>query len=496
MAKLITEPSITFNEVNMIPRRKRTFAPGEVVTLRTPLIKYVKGKESSLYLNIPMSSAIMQSVSGPDLAIALARQGGVSFIFCSQSIESQVEMVRTVKKFKAGFVKSDSNLPPTATLEDAIRLTEKTQHSTIAITESGEANSKLLGILTDKDYWTHKDPLDSKVQEYMTPLDKLIWGTEGITLEEANNILWKSKKGCLPILNKEGRLVSLVFRGDYDSSKDNPLALVDKNKWDYKERVPALIEGGVDVLCFDTSDAFSDDIVNAAHWIRSNFSDILLGGGNIVAADAFDCLSREAGLDFIKVGIGGGSICKTTPTKGIGRGQATAVYDCVQARDKFFEETGIYVPVCSDGGVIMDSQVTKALALGADFVTLGRYFARCEESPNPKENRNGTIMKPYWGEGSIRAQNWQRYSDTPIKKLEVEEGIDGWVPYAGFLKDVVEDTLKNVRFTMRSNLGSLNLDEMHRNAILERRSEDSIREGDPHDIIMNEPVSTYKSKTW
>ncbi|MBE6779255.1 MAG: IMP dehydrogenase [Ruminococcaceae bacterium] len=495
MAIFINEPSHTFNEYLLIPGYSSSECIPANVSLKTPLVKYRRGEESAITMNIPMVSAIMQSVSGDRLAVALATEGGVSFIYGSQSVEDEAAMVARAKNYKAGFVKSDSNLSPEDTLADVIALKEQTGHSTVAVTEDGTADGRLVGIVTGRDYRvTRMDPA-VKVKEFMTPLDKLVIAKEGTTLKEANDIIWDNKLNSLPIVDEEGRLVYFVFRKDYEKHKQNPNELLDASKRyvvgagintrDYAERVPALVEAGADVLCIDSSEGFSEWQKRTIDWIRSRYGDtVKVGAGNVVDADGFRFLA-EAGADFIKVGIGGGSICITRETKGIGRGQATALIEVCAERDRYFEETGVYVPVCSDGGIVYDHHITLALAMGADFVMLGRYFARFDESPTNKVNIGGTYYKEYWGEGSNRARNWMRYDLGGDKKLSFEEGVDSYVPYAGSLKDNVALSLSKVRSTM-CNCGALSIPELQKNAKLTLVSATSIVEGGAHDVIQKE----------
>ena len=501
MATFINEPSHTFNEYLLIPGYSSSECVPANVSLRTPLVKFRKGEESPIMMNIPMVSAIMQAVSGDRLAVALATEGGVSFIYGSQSIEDEAAMVSRAKSYKAGFVVSDSNLKPDDTLADVIALKERNGHSTMPVTEDGTGTGKLLGIVTSRDYRVSRMSPDVKVEEFMTPFDKLIWAKEGTSLKEANDIIWDHKLNSLPIISEDGRLCYLVFRKDYDSHKQNPNELLDAHKRyivgagintrDYKERIPALLEAGADVLCIDSSEGFTDWQKFTIEWVRENYGDsVKIGAGNVVDADGFRFLA-ECGADFVKVGIGGGSICITRETKGIGRGQATALIDVCAERDRYFEETGIYVPVCSDGGIVYDHHITLALAMGADFVMLGRYFARFDESPSNKVSLNGTYYKEYWGEGSARARNWQRYDLGGDAKLSFEEGVDSYVPYAGSLKDNVAISLSKVRSTM-CNCGALTIPELQKKAKLTLVSSTSIVEGGAHDIIQKDSSATIK----
>ena len=501
MAYYFSEPSHTFNEYLLVPGYSSAECMPANVSLRTPIVKYKKGEKSALYANIPMVSAIMQAVSDDRMAIALAQEGGISFIFGSQSIESEAAMVSRVKNYKAGFIVSDSNVKPDTTLEEVLKLKERTGHSTMAVTDDGTANGKLLGIVTSRDYRVSRMERSVKVEEFMTPFDKLITAPADTSLKIANDIIWDNKLNSLPLVDDKQHLVYMVFRKDYDSHKANSLELLDEHKRyvvgagintrDYAERVPALVEAGADVLCIDSSEGFSEWQSRTLSWVRAKYGDsVKVGAGNVVDREGFRFLA-EAGADFIKVGIGGGSICITREQKGIGRGQATALIEVAAARDEYFEETGIYRPICSDGGIVHDYHCTLALAMGADFLMLGRYFSRFDESPTNKVNINGSYMKEYWGEGSARARNWQRYDMGGDKKLSFEEGVDSYVPYAGSLKDNLGLTLSKVRSTM-CNCGSLSIPEFQKKAKITLVSATSIVEGGAHDVVLKETSSTSK----
>ena len=501
MATFINEPSHTFNEYLLIPGYSSSECIPANVSLRTPLVKFRKGEEPAISLNIPMVSAIMQAVSGDRLAVALATEGGISFIYGSQSVEDEAAMVKKAKDYKAGFVRSDSNITPDSTLADILALKEKTGHSTVAVTDDGTPDGRLVGIVTSRDYRVSRMSPELKVKEFMTPFENLITAPEGTSLKEANDIIWDHKLNTLPIISEDGRLVNMVFRKDYDTHKQNPNELLDQHKRylvgagintrDYAERVPALVEAGADVLCIDSSEGFSEWQKLTIEWIREKYGDtVKVGAGNVVDAEGFRFLA-ECGADFVKVGIGGGSICITRETKGIGRGQATALIDVCAERNKYFEETGIYVPICSDGGIVYDHHMTLALAMGADFIMLGRYFARFDESPSARVSINGTYYTEYWGEGSARAKNWQRYDLGGDKKLSFEEGVDSYVPYAGSLKDNVAISLAKVKSTM-CNCGALNIPELQKKAKLTLVSATSIVEGGAHDVIQKEKDTTMK----
>ena len=494
MANILEGMSHTFSEYLLIPGYTDENCIPANVSLKTPLVKYRPDEEESpITLSIPMVSAIMQSVSDDKMAIALAKEGGLSFIYGSQSIEDEAAMVARVKGYKAGFVVSDSNLRPSDTLADVLELVERNGHNTLAVTDDGTANGKLLGIVTGRDYRVSRMSTDLAVSEFMTPIDKLVTAPADTTLKAANDIIWDHKLNSLPLVDEDGHLVYLVFRKDYAQHKENPLEVLDEQKryivgagintLDYETRVPALVEAGADVLCIDSSEGYSCWQKQTLEFIRSKYGDsVKVGAGNVVDRDGFMFLA-EAGADFIKIGIGGGSICITREQKGIGRGQASAVIEVAAARDEYFEKTGVYIPICSDGGIVHDYHMTLALAMGADFLMLGRYFARFDESPTSKLNVNGTIVKEYWGEGSNRARNWQRYDLGGKSKLSFEEGVDSYVTYAGPLHDNVEKSLYKVKSTM-CNCGVTTIPDLQRDAKITLVSATSIVEGGYHDVTL------------
>ena len=495
MAIYVKEPSRTFNEYLLIPGFSSKECMVENVSLKTPIVKFKKGEKPAIEANIPLVSAVMQAVSDDKMAVALAKEGGISFIFGSQPIESQAAMVRRAKSHKAGFVRSDSNLRPDQTLTDVLNIKARTGHSTIAVTEDGTAEGKMVGLVTSRDYRVSRMDPNTKVSEFMTPFEKLICGKDGCTLSEANDMIWEHKLNALPIVDDNQRLTHFVFRKDYDTHKSNPNEVLDEQKRyivgagvntrDYEERIPALVEAGVDVLCIDSSEGYSEWQADTIAWVRERYGDtVKIGAGNVVDADGFNYLA-EAGADFVKIGIGGGSICITREQKGIGRGQASAVIEVAEARDEYFKKTGIYVPICSDGGIVYDYHMTLALAMGSDFIMLGRYFARFDESPTAKLHINGTYVKEYWGEGSNRARNWQRYDLGGDPRMKFEEGVDSYVPYAGSLHDNVNLTLTKVKSTM-CNCGCLSIPELQEKAKITLVSATSIVEGGAHDVILRE----------
>ncbi|MEU4805024.1 IMP dehydrogenase [Actinosynnema sp. NPDC023587] len=458
MVEIVPGVSRTFNEFLLLPNRTTAECTPDQVHLGTSLVRHAVGAPSSIRLSVPFTSAIMQAVSSPGLAVALARSGGLSFLHHNQSVEDQADAVRFVKNFKAGFVVSDTTVRPTDALRHLVGLMKATGHNTAAVTEDGSPHGRFVGLVTDRDFHPDRHDLGLAVGDRMRPVDALTCGKEGITLSEANTTLWEERLDCLPVVDGTGHLQHLVFRSDYAEHKQFPGAVVDAakrfrvgagvNTHDYRDRVPALVAAGADVLCLDSSDGYSDWQAEALRWVKREFPEVPIGGGNVVDGGAFEFLA-DAGADFVKVGIGGGSICITRDQKGIGRGQASAVLDVAQARAAYAQRTGEYVPICSDGGLLHDYHMALALAMGADFVMMGRYFARFDQSPGKKVRIGGSVFKEYWGEGSSRARNWQRY-DQGEDTLHFEEGVDGYVPYVGDLGDALALTVAKIKATMAS----------------------------------------------
>ena len=492
MAFYYEKESRTFNEYLLVPGYSSADGVLANVSLKVPLVKHMRGEKPCIELNVPLVSAIMQSVSDDKMAIALAREGGISFVFVSQSIESQAAMVRRAKNYKAGFVQSSLNVRPDQVLADILKFKQETGYTTVAVTEDGTTSGKFIGLVTGMDYRVTRMSPDTPVSEFMTPVKNLVTAQEGTTLSQCNDIIWDNKLTVLPITDQDGRLASFVFRKDYDSHKENKLGLFDESKrylvgagvntHDYKERIPALVEAGADVLCIDSSEGYSEWQKRVLDFVEKYGDTVKIGAGNVVCREGFRFLA-ESGADFVKVGIGGGAICITREAKGIGRGQATSIMEVAAARNDYFKETGIYVPICSDGGIVHDYHITIALAMGADFCMQGRYFARFDESPTKRVNIGGNYMKEYWGEGTERARNWQRYEGGGA--LPFEEGVDAYVPYAGSLRDNLNITLSKIKATM-CNCGALTIAEFQDKARLTRVSPSSIIEGGAHDVYLKD----------
>jgi IMP dehydrogenase len=480
--KILDETSRTLSEYLLIPGLTTEECTPDNVDLEAPLVRHKVGEAPEIRIATPMVSAIMQAVSSPTMAVALAQTGGLSFIHQNQRIEEQAAEVLAVKRHKAGFRTSEVAVAPTTPLGEVARLLAEAEQGVAVVTETGETDGEFRGIISLEDFHLERHGASESAASRMRAGDGLVTASATVSLSEANELIWQHHLDVLPVV-EDGRVVSLVLKRDYQAHKTFNNASVDGakrlrvgagiNSRDYKDRIPALTEAGADVLCLDSSDGYSEYQAKTLEFAQEKYGDsVFVGAGNVVDGRAFRYLA-DAGAAFVKVGIGGGAICTTRAQKGIGRGQASALLDVVEERDAYAEETGVYVPLCCDGGLLNDSHMALALAMGTDFIMLGRYFARLDESPSRKVQIGGQWYKEYWGEGSRRAQNAARYGQRG--QMVFEEGVDGYVPYAGSLYDNVERTRAKLKSTMIS-CGSTNLRDFHRDAVLVPVSAESFKQ--------------------
>ncbi|HGY55240.1 MAG TPA: IMP dehydrogenase [Caldithrix abyssi] len=493
--KVYYEPSRTLMEFRLLPGLTTEESAIYNISLRTPLV-YSSDENSKYFLNIPIVSAAMQSVSGVRMGIELARLGGVAFIYCSQSVGQQADMIRQIKKHKAGFVPPET-VSPDMPIRQLYELTRKRGYNTFPVVDE---KGRLLGIITKNDYDV-KPHGDLQVQERMVPRSELTVGVNIENIKEANTLLRETHQSVLPIVDDDDKLLYLVFRKDIRNHLDNPYEVLDEHKrllttaaintHDYEQRVPALVEAGADVLAIDSSDGHSVFQARTLQWIHKNYPDVPVIGGNIITEEGFDYLV-EHGARAVKVGMGGGSICITQEQKGTGRGLATSIIKVAEARDRYYQRSGRYIPIVADGGIVSSKDVVVALALGADYVMMGRFFARMDESPTEKVTIKNQVMKPYWGEGSARAREWK---EARYNQMLFVEGVEGFVQYAGKLRDNLPEALAKIKASM-SSVGAANIKELHEKAELEVVSALSIREGQPHDIYLPGSESNYNAIQW
>jgi IMP dehydrogenase len=496
--RILDEVSRSLNEFLLIPGLTGEECTPANVDLSAPLVRHRVEEEAPLRVALPLCSAIMEAVSSPRMAVALAQAGGVAFIHQNQPVEQQARDVRSVKRHKAGFRASDLNVKPSATLGEVARLLRDAEQEVAVVTSDGTADGTFLGLIGPGDFHPQRHPLDRPAEDRMRLAADLVTAAPDISLSEANSILWDRRLDVLPVVADDGRLVSLVQRKDYELHKRFAIESVDGRKRflvgagintrDYEERVPALVDAGADLLCIDSSDGFSAWQRKTMEFAAGRYGDrVHVGAGNVVDGRGFRYLA-EAGAAFVKVGIGGGSICTTREQKGIGRGQASALLDVVAERDAYAAQTGVYVPVYCDGGVLSDKDMAIALAMGTDVIMMGRYFARTEESPSRKVRVGGQLYKEYWGEGSARAQNAARYGQQE-RDLAFPEGVDGLVPYAGSLYDNVATTIAKLKATMVS-CGATTLPEFHETAVLTIISPASAVQNSAEVTLRDRPVDT------
>jgi IMP dehydrogenase len=485
MAKLTQETSTTFREHILLPRCTSLESDIRSVDLSTRLTH-------DLHLHVPFMSAAMEAVSGDRLAIALAQLGGLSVLPAGNvPVELQLEYLRAVKRFKAGFVESVITVSDDTPIEKLIELERTSGYSTFPVVD---AEGRLAGLITEKKYNPATDK-DLPVRERMLPLDKLVVGRHGISLSEANRLIFESGIGVLPVIDTDQKLRSVVFFRDLKHTHLYPLAAVDSHKRlqaavavsthpEDQERAAALVHEGADVLIVDASDGFSEYMKDTVKRLKTLGVPVV--AGNIVDAAGFDYLV-ESGADAVKVGIGSGSICTTRRVKAIGRGQATAVHQVALARERHLARTGRYIPVISDGGIEGTGDMAVALALGADILMMGKYFAGFEESPTNSFAKRLPVLfsgqmaevevtvKPYWGEASPRAKNVRRYQQDDPRSFVIE-GEEGYVLYKGTLHKNLPRDLQAIRGTL-SSCGCHDLRDFYTNVEVERQTVDSQREG-------------------
>ncbi len=484
MAKVLQNPSHSLKEFRILPGYTPTDGNAPNVDLKTRLCR--KGSDF-IRINTPFLSAAMQAVTGVEMAIALAQLGGIGILPVSQPTDEQCAKVGQVKRFKAGFQTNIVTLSPDQPIAAVAHIIRDTGYTTFPVTQSGEFHDKLIGILTDKDFDERRD-LECTVGERMKT--DVQYGTEVTELRAANDLMIRYGRGFLPILSKEGILQTVVFKKDLDKHLRHPNESIDDLKRllvgaaisthpEDRERVQALIEHDVDVLVIDASDGHTEYQREMIKYVKKQ-GDTPVIGGNIVTAEGFRFLV-EAGADAVKVGMGIGSGCTTQEVKATGRGQGTTLMEVGAARDQWQADVGAYIPLVADGGISGPAEMSIALALGADTIMMGNFFARYTESQGSlMRNAAGEIVKEYWMEGSMRAHNMRRYAQT--KENFFEEGISGYVPHVGSIFDKLPTVIQMLRATL-ATAGCRTVDQLHANAVLEMQSPSALMDSKIHDIV-------------
>ena len=482
MGQIIGE-GITFDDVLLVPAYSQVI-PNEI-DVSTYLTKKIK-------LNIPLMSAGMDTVTEHRMAIAMARQGGIGIIHKNMSIEAQAEEVDKVKRSENGVITDPFSLSPDHTLKDADDLMAKFRISGVPITEG----RKLVGIITNRDLKFETD-FTKKIRESMTS-ENLITAKEGITLEEAKQILAKARKEKLPIVDDDYNLKGLITIKDIENTIKYPLAAKDEQgrllcgaavgiTANVLERVDALVKAKVDVVVLDSAHGHSENVLRCVRMIKESYPDVQVIAGNVATGDATKALI-EAGVDAVKVGIGPGSICTTRVVAGIGVPQISAIMDCYAVA----KEYGI--PIIADGGIKYSGDITKAIAAGGNVCMMGSMFAGCDESPGTFELFQGRKYKVYRGMGSIAAMengSKDRYFQTNAKKL-VPEGVEGRVAYKGLVEDTVFQLLGGLRSGM-GYCGCPTIEELKERGKFVKISAASLKESHPHDIHITKEAPNYST---
>ena len=480
MAQIIAE-GITFDDVLLVPAYSQVI-PNQV-DVSTWLTKKIR-------LNIPLMSAGMDTVTEHRMAIAMARQGGIGIIHKNMSIQAQADEVDKVKRSENGVITDPFSLSPDHTLADADSLMAKFRISGVPITEG----KKLVGIITNRDLKFETD-FSKKIKECMTS-ENLVTAKEGITLEEAKQILGKARKEKLPIVDDDFNLKGLITIKDIEKAIKYPLAAKDSQgrllcgagvgiTANVLERVEALVNAHVDVIVLDSAHGHSQNVINCVKMIKEKYPDLQIIAGNVATYEGTKALI-EAGADAVKVGIGPGSICTTRVVAGIGVPQITAIMEAYRASKEYG------VPIIADGGIKYSGDITKAIAAGGSCCMMGSMFAGCEESPGDFELYQGRKYKVYRGMGSIAGMengSKDRYFQTNAKKL-VPEGVEGRVAYKGLVEDTVFQLLGGLRSGM-GYCGVKSIEELKEKGRFVKISAASLKESHPHDIQITKEAPNY-----
>ena len=480
---------LSFDDVLLVPAASDVL-PSQVDT-STQLTNNIR-------LNIPVCSAAMDTVTDSNLAIAIAREGGIGFIHRNFSLEEQLNEVDRVKRSESGMIEDPITLPPDRPIKDALELMKRYHISGIPITKQG----RLVGIITNRDL-KYPENLDQPINERMTS-ENLITAPEGTTLEEAKRILHNTRKEKLLIVDANFMLRGLITIKDIDKIAQYPNACKDPSGKlrvvaaiggsGNLEEVERLIEAGVDALAIDTAHGHSSQVIAATEKIKAKYSDIDLIVGNIATAEATKDLI-EAGADAVKVGVGPGSICTTRVVSGVGVPQITAIYECAQEADKYG------IPIIADGGIRYSGDIAKAIAAGASCMMIGNLFAGTEESPGETIIYQGRSFKVYRAMGSVSAmrerggrERYLQSEEEDTKKL-VPEGIEGRVPYKGKLDDLIYQLMGGLRAGM-GYCGAKDIETLRNKSKFIRITSGGLRESHPHDVAITEEAPNYSPSVY
>ena len=474
---------LTFDDVLLIPAESDVTP--DMVKLQTKLT-------NKITLNIPLMTAAMDTVTESEMAIAIAREGGIGVIHKNMTIEEQATEVDKVKRSENGVITNPFYLSPNHTVEDADKLMGKYKISGVPICE---ADGTLVGILTNRDLRFMTD-FSAKIADVMTPKSELVTAMAGTTLDDAKKILMKSKIEKLPLVDKNGKLTGLVTIKDIEKAVKYPNTARDSKDRllcaaalgvtaDVLDRAKALYDAGVDAFVLDSAHGHSKNILANVSKVKNAFPDVELIAGNVATADATEALIK-AGADAVKIGIGPGSICTTRVVAGIGVPQITAIYDSAERADKYG------IPVIADGGIKYSGDMTKALAAGGSVVMVGSLVAGCDEAPGETEIWQGRQFKVYRGMGSLGAMNHgsaDRYFQKGSKKF-VPEGVEGRVPYKGSLSDTVFQMMGGLRSGM-GYVGCHTIAELRDKAQFIRITGAGLIESHPHDVYITKEAPNY-----
>lgn len=482
MATIVKE-GLTFDDVLLIPQ-KSEILPSQINT-KTKLTKDIE-------LNIPLMSASMDTVTESKMAISMARQGGIGIIHKNMSIEKQASEVDRVKRSESGLIVDPFSLSKGHTIQDADNIMAKYKISGVPIVDE---NNILVGIITNRDIKFETD-MSRLIEDAMTPKERLVTAKEGVTLEEAKEILGKHRIEKLPIVDDEGHLKGLITIKDIEKKIQYPNSAKDKRGRllcgagvgitnDLLERVDALYKAKVDIIVLDSAHGHTTNVINALKKVKAAYPDLPVIAGNVATAAGCEDLIK-AGADCVKIGMGPGSICTTRVVAGIGVPQITAIMDCYEVAKKYD------IPIIADGGIQYSGDIVKALAAGANVCMMGSMFAGTEESPGEIVLYRGRSYKTYRGMGSIAAMedgSKDRYFQEGQKKL-VPEGVEGMVAYKGKAEDIVFQMIGGIKSGM-GYCGANTIEQLQANAEFVKITAASLKESHPHDIRITKEAPNY-----